>query len=257
MKKLMLFVALIFALTSCKGVDKNEKPKDVNNGKQTVKDDTGKQKYIIKGLVAQKKTNGILVCGTVGNNELYIIENSDYKIFIDGKEAKYEDIKSGMEIDIEYNGAIMESYPARFAGIVRLDLKSLDKSKKNDKIGIYDKIIYDIVKEFKGHLEIDTKLNVLFTNMDVEEYVINAINYINESLELKLIGDEFTERPPQDLSLRKEAYLEFSGKGETFDIELYKNKDGKKHLYKKYNGCKINWKDGVWTDYKCDSGEIR
>lgn len=123
------------------------------------------------GKIADKKDSMLTVCGagsSAAPGEVYRISLDGLKILgEDGNELDNASLRAGMLIEIEYDGTILESYPASFGNPVTIKVIGFE----DDIVGLYLNVINDLYS-------IDPGLN---SDISVIALDLSKVSNLNEA----------------------------------------------------------------------------
>ncbi|MBQ3500436.1 MAG: hypothetical protein IJA70_03305 [Oscillospiraceae bacterium] len=99
--------------------------------------------------------SGYLVLAGENPGEVMTLNVKDISVFLDGKEADSSAIMDGMTAHIYHNGEILETYPASFGKVNRIDVFSIGTKNQLggtlfDLCGLYLKVLDDLWKTDSG-----------------------------------------------------------------------------------------------------------
>lgn len=246
MRKINLFllvIALLIALSACTPT----KPVDSSSNLQS------KNKFIGKVIKIYDKS---MLISNAGNK----INSSDLYILSTALDYDKEKIQPGAIIEIEYDGTILESYPAQFGNIK--SIKFIEK--KDDMVGFYEKVFDKLWETDKG----------LNENIEILAFDLSKTTNLSDSEKSALIYVLGNKHSLQTVSgtfeqLRNDGYidkelLEFkngilfsfevtkqSENSFMFNAEKWRSGDGAYFL----KDCKAKKTNDVW-DYKIGSEAI-
>lgn len=158
----LIIMILIFGVTACSHTGEGEPGQAAANGGSTAGDvsqgtDIGKDKIpghdMGTALLAKVMDldGGSFLAASIGEGangaDIYRISAENTELFDrNGKQADISKLKTGMLVDIYYDGAVMESFPMQVGGI-----KSIRIREEGDDIaGLYMKVIKDLYKVDPG-----------------------------------------------------------------------------------------------------------
>ncbi len=256
MKKIfILFCLCLMAFAGCNS------PEEIQKGENTA------FARIVDGV-----ESGNLILAGDNTYDVYILDVEDIPVFLDGKKKNKNCLEDGMPITIHFNGAIAESFPAKFGSVSCIEAYSRGTEKNPsgtyyDLAGLYLKAMNDIWGE-------DTALNhdTKYISVDLKDAPGNltdgeksAITWIfanshqKEGLQLS-----YEELVNEGYIKKDELYWEdgvlFSIKNSMDENEVYhglpvikfdltKWRSGLGALF--YVDCTASWpQNGTWSDYK-------
>lgn len=239
----LLVIALLIIFSACTPA----KPANNSSNLQS------KYKFIGKVIKIYGKTMLISDAGNeVSSGDLYMLST----------EFNYdkEKIQPGAIIEIEYDGSILESYPAQFSNIKNIRFVE----KKDDMVGFYEKVFDKLWETDKG------------LNMDIEIIAFDLSKTTNLSKSEKsaliyVLGNKYGKQAVSGTfeQLRNDGYidkdlLEFKN-GILFSFEVTKQSENSFMFNAEkwrsgtgayfFNDCKAKKVNDVW-DYKIGSEAI-
>ena len=112
---------------------------------------------------------GELVLAGENPGDVMTLNVKDIPVFLDGKEADPSAIMDGMTVHIEHDGSILETYPARFGKVTKIEVFSIGTKNQVggtlfDLCGLYLKVLEDL-------WEVDSGLNggAEYVSIDLSE----------------------------------------------------------------------------------------
>ena len=91
-------------------------------------------------LVAGAEAGPLLLAGE-GTGEVYRLPARDILVTVDGAAAEWTDLRDGMTVEVAFNGAVAESFPAQFGPVYGLTAES---ASTDDRCGLYLQVLEDL-----------------------------------------------------------------------------------------------------------------
>lgn len=238
---LLLVISLLIVLIACTTVESVDKP--------------AQSEYMFIGKVIKIYDKSILIADAgneVKSGDLYMIS----------AELNYdkEKIQPGAIIEIEYDGAILESYPAQFSNIK--SIRFIEK--QDDMVGFYEKVFDKLWETDNG---LNTNIEVLALDLskttNLSDSEKSALIYIlGNKYNIATVSGTFEEL--RDAGYIDKDLLEFKN-GILFSFEVTKQKENSFMFNAEkwrsgdgayfFKDCKAKKVNGIW-DYEIGSEAI-
>lgn len=116
---------------------------------------------VLPARIVDGAETGALVLAGEGAGEVYLLDASGLPVELDGAPAAPERLRDGMEVEVVYDGMILETYPARFSSPMLLRAHSPAEGERVDLCGLYLQVLEDLYR-------VDGGLNKGLTELGVD-----------------------------------------------------------------------------------------
>ncbi len=209
---------------------------------------------------------------------VYLLPTEGLPVTVDGQTAAAKDLADGMTVEVEYSGAVLESYPAQFAQVVALRAQTPENGSYTDLCGLWLKVLDDLWSTDPGLNGMENGGTVPYVGVDLsgapgdlteteKAAVAWQFGRLHGAQALTGTFDELTEQGyiDQERLFWKDGVL-FSVTADeqgktgavslptlTFDAQKWRGGDGAYF----FSNCVCVWPErGTWTEYSIGSEAI-